>query len=97
MPRRIMDDLKGCVAYDKIYEGALGDDIFSADLDGEDTLLPNIWEHCVRRISDDLCRFVGGEGIGKVPKPPLHVSSECAPALVCSTYMNTAKRRVFPK
>ena len=39
MPRRLLDDLKGCVAYDKIYEGALGDDIFSADEDGADVLV----------------------------------------------------------
>ena len=31
---------------------------------------------------DNLGGFVGGEGIGKVPKPPLHVLSECALALV---------------
>ena len=36
----------------------------------------------MRRISDDLGGFVGGEGIWKIPKPPLHVLSECAPALV---------------
>ena len=36
----------------------------------------------MRRVADDLGGFVGGEGIGKVPKPPLHVSPECAPALV---------------
>ena len=36
----------------------------------------------MRRISDDLGGFVGGEVIGKVPKPPLHVSLESIPALV---------------
>ena len=34
------------------------------------------------RFVDDLGGFVGGERIGKVPKPPLRVSPECAPALV---------------
>ena len=36
----------------------------------------------MRRISDDLCRFVGGECIGKVPKPFLNVGAEIVPALV---------------
>jgi hypothetical protein len=36
----------------------------------------------VRSVADDLGGFVGGEGIWKIPKPPLHVSPECAPALV---------------
>ena len=36
----------------------------------------------MRRVADDLGGFVGGEGIGKVPKPPLHVSLESIPALV---------------
>ena len=36
----------------------------------------------MRSIADDLGGFVGGEGIGKVSKPPLHVLPECAPALV---------------
>ena len=36
----------------------------------------------MRRISDDLGGFVGGEGIGKVSESPLHVLSERAPALV---------------
>jgi hypothetical protein len=36
----------------------------------------------VRRISDDLCRFVGGERIGKVPKPFLNVGAEIVPALI---------------
>jgi hypothetical protein len=36
----------------------------------------------VRSVADDLGGFVGGEGIWKIPKPPLHVLSERAPALV---------------
>ena len=77
-----MDDLEGEVISEEVHEGGLGEDIFSADLDCEDALLPNIWEHRVRRVADDLGGFVGGEGIGKVPQAPLHVLSECAPALV---------------
>ena len=82
MPRGFMDDLEGEVIGEKVHEGGLWEDIFSADLYGEDALLTNIREHRVRSVSDDLGGFVGGEGIGKVSKPPLHVLSECALALV---------------
>ena len=74
MPRGFMDDLEGEVIGEEVHEGALGKDIFSADLNSEDALLPNICEHRVRSVADDLGGFVGGEGIGKVSKPPLHVS-----------------------
>ena len=82
MPCRLVDDLEGEVIGEEIHEGGLGEDIFSADLYCEDALLPNIGEHRVRRVADDLGGFVGGEGIWKIPKPPLHVSPECIPALV---------------
>ena len=36
----------------------------------------------MRRVADDLGGFVGGEGIWKIPKSPLHVLPERAPALV---------------
>lgn len=42
MPRGLMDDLERGVAYEKVHEGGLGEDIFSADLNREDALLPNI-------------------------------------------------------
>ena len=42
MPRGFMDDLEGKVAGEEVHEGGLGEDIFSADLDCEDSLLPNI-------------------------------------------------------
>ena len=42
MPRRLMDDFERGVAYDKFHEGGFWKDIFSADLDCEDALLPNI-------------------------------------------------------
>ena len=77
-----MDDLEGEVIGEEVHEGGLGEDIFSADLYCEDALLTNIWEHCVRRIADDLGGFVGGERIGKVPKPFLNVGAEIVPALV---------------
>ena len=41
MPRGFMDDLERGVAYDKLHKCALWQDIFSADLDGEDALLTN--------------------------------------------------------
>ena len=82
MPRGFMDDLECEVVDEKVHEGGLGEDIFSADLYCEDALLPNIGEHRVRRVADDLGGFVGGEGIREIPQPPLHVSPECFPALV---------------
>ena len=42
MPRGFMDDLEGEVIDEKVHEGALWQDIFSANPDGEDALLPNI-------------------------------------------------------
>ena len=39
MPRRLMDDLEGEVANEEFHKCALGDDILTADLDGEDSLL----------------------------------------------------------
>ena len=37
-----MDDLEGKVVGEKVHEGGLGEDIFSADLNCKDALLPNI-------------------------------------------------------
>lgn len=82
MPREFMDDLEGEVANEKFHKCALGQDIFSADLNREDALLTNIREHRVRRVADDLGGFVGGEGIGKVSKPCFNVVFECFLALV---------------
>ena len=42
MPRGFMDNLEGEVVGEKVHEGGLGKDILSADLDGEDALMPNI-------------------------------------------------------
>ena len=77
-----MDDLEGEVVGEEVHKCAFGQDIFSADPDGKDTLLPNIREHCVGSVADDFCRFFGGECIGKIPKSLLHVIPECALALV---------------
>ena len=78
----VMDNFEGEVIGEEVHECALGHDILSADLNREDALLTNIREHRVRSVADDLGGFVGGEGIWKIPKPPLHVSPECASALV---------------
>ena len=42
MPRGFMDDLEGDVIGEEVHEGGFWEDIFSADLNREDALLPNI-------------------------------------------------------
>ena len=42
VPRRLMDNLEGEVGGEKVHEGGLWEDIFSADLYCEDALLTNI-------------------------------------------------------
>ena len=42
MPRGFMDDLEGEVIDKEVHEGGFWEDIFSADPDCEDALLPNI-------------------------------------------------------
>ncbi len=42
MPRGFMDNLEGEVIGEEVYEGGLGKDIFSADLNREDAHLTNI-------------------------------------------------------
>ena len=42
MPRGFMDDFEGKVVGEKVHEGGLWEDIFSADLYCEDALLPDI-------------------------------------------------------
>ena len=49
MPRGFMDDFEGKVVGEEVHEGGLGEDIFSADLDGKDAFLPNIRDYCVER------------------------------------------------
>ena len=47
MPRRLMDNLECEVTDQKFHECALGHDILSADLNGEDSLLLNVRQHRV--------------------------------------------------
>ena len=42
MPRRLMDNLEGEVIGEKFHECALGNDILTADLNGEDALQPPV-------------------------------------------------------
>jgi len=42
MPRGFMDNLEGEVISEEVHEGGFLEDIFSADLNREDALLPNI-------------------------------------------------------
>ena len=42
MPRGLMDDLEGKVVGEEVHEGGLWEDIFSADLYCEDSLLSNV-------------------------------------------------------
>ena len=42
MPRGFMDDLEGEVIGEEVHKCGLGEDIFSADPDGEDSFLSDI-------------------------------------------------------
>ena len=66
MPRGLMDDLEGEVADEKFHECALGYDILTADLNGEDALLLNIRVYRAFGISHDIGRFISCERVGKV-------------------------------
>ena len=52
-----MDDLEGEVIGEEIHECALGHDILTADLNGEDSLLLNICEHRVFGVSQTTCGY----------------------------------------
>ena len=82
MPRRLMDNLEGEVADEKFHECALGNDILTADLNGEDSLLLNIGQYCAFGVAHNISRLVCCERVGKVPKPLLNVVSECISAFV---------------
>ena len=82
MPRRLMDDLEGEIADEKFHECALGHDILSADLNGEDALLLNIDQYCAFGVAHNVGCLICGECIGKVAKPRFNVVSECFLALV---------------
>ena len=66
MPRRLVDDLEGEVIDEELYECALGKDILSADLDGEDAFLLNIRVDCVFGVTHDIGCFIRSDGIGKI-------------------------------
>ena len=82
MPRRLMDNLEGEVADEKFHECALGNDILTADLNGEDSLLLNIGQYCAFGVAHNISRLVCCERVGKVPKPRFNVVAECFLALV---------------
>ena len=54
MPRRLMNDLEGEICDEELCEGALGNNILSADLDSEEVLLLNIRDHRVSGVAHDL-------------------------------------------
>ena len=54
MPRGLMDDLEGEAIGEEVHEGGLREDIFSADLDGEDALLLNIRVDCAFGVAHDI-------------------------------------------
>ena len=82
MPGRFMDDLEGKVVGEKVHECALGNNILSADLDGEDALLLNIGQYCAFGVAHNVGCLICGERVGKVSEPLLNVRSECVLALV---------------
>ena len=61
-----MDDLEGEVADKELHKCALGHDILSADLNGEDSLLLNIGQYCAFGVDHNISRLVCGERVGKV-------------------------------
>ena len=66
MPRGFMDDLEGEVIDEEVHECALGHDILSADLNGEDSLLLNIGQHRAFGVAHNVSRLVCCERVGKV-------------------------------
>ena len=77
-----MDDLEGEISDKKLHKCALGHDILSADLNGEDALLLNIGQHCAFGVPHNVSRFIRSERVGKVPQALLNVVSECVSAFV---------------
>ena len=77
-----MDNLECEVIDEKFHECALGNDILTADLNGEDSLLLNIGQYCAFGVAHNVSRLVCCERVGKVPKPLLNVVSECISAFV---------------
>jgi len=82
MPRRLMDNLEGEVIDEEVHKSTLGNDILSADLNGEDAFLLNICEYRAFGVPHNVSRLVCCERVGEVSKPLLNVISECFLALV---------------
>ena len=66
MPRRLMDNLEGEVIDEEVHKSTLGNDILSADLNGEDALLLNICEYRAFGVAHNVSRFIRSERVGKV-------------------------------
>ena len=62
-----MDDLECEIVDEKLHKGALGYDILSADLDGEDAFLLNIRVYCTLGIPNNIGCLVCRECVWKVP------------------------------
>lgn len=92
MPRRLVDNLEGKIVNEELHECALWYDILSADLNSEDSLLPNIREHRIFGVAHDVSRFICSNGIGKILKSFFNVCAELVPALICDG--NEALRNV---
>ena len=66
MPRRLMDNLECEVANEEFHKCALGHDILTADLNGEDAFLLNIRKHRAFGVAHNVSRFIRSERVGKV-------------------------------
>ena len=76
MPQGFVNDFEGEISDEKLHEGALGNDIFSSNLDGEDALLLNIRVYRTFGVAHDIGRFVCSERVYKVGAPN-RASSPC--------------------
>ena len=76
MTRWFIDDLKGGITDDKIHEGGLGEDIFSADEDGADVLFPDVRDYGGLGVADNFRCLIRRDGIGKVFEALLNVIPE---------------------
>ena len=72
-----MNDLEGEVTDEKVQEGTLGNDILTADLDGE-----NIRIYRSFGVANNSGYLICRECVGKVPEALFNVRSEFVLALV---------------
>ena len=77
-----MNDLEGEICDEELCECALGNNILSADLDGEEALLLNIGYHRISGVAHDLTCLICRDGIRKVFQALFHVCFELVLALV---------------